>query len=331
MHYLVISIAGLFVFNEDKKLIKHKIFEKKSEKIAEILITKQSPEIEKLKKEFKDLVTEQPNKATKHFRENFRKIVLESKFVKNEKELNQILNQVAIDKTMKEISKMERRDKLIIQSVSALNDLDKILNFMSERLREWYGLHYPEVEIKDHEKFAKQIAKFGTREKFENYSKSMGMELKGEDIKILQTYAERLAKLYGLKKELTDYLEKAVPEEIPNVNALLGSILAARLLTLAGSLERLAKLPSSTVQLLGAERSLFKYLKGRDAKRPPKFGILFLHPDISGSKKEYQGKVARLLSSKLTLAARTDFYTKRDITKQLVKDYKEKLKKILGE
>ena len=72
-------------------------------------------------------------------------------------------------------------------------------------------------------------------------------------------------------------------------------------------------------------------MKGRDEKGPPKFGILFLHPDISGSKKEYQGKVARLLSSKLTLAARTDFYTKRDITKELVKEYKEKLRKILGE
>ena len=69
MHYLVISIAGLFVFNEEKKLIKHSVFKKDPEKIAQVLISKQSPEIDKLKKEFKDLIIEQPNKATKDFRE----------------------------------------------------------------------------------------------------------------------------------------------------------------------------------------------------------------------------------------------------------------------
>jgi len=331
MHYLVISIPGLFVFNEEKRLIKHTAFKKYPEKIAQVLISKEDPEIDKLKKEFKDLVIEQPNEATKYFRQNFREIALETKFVKNNQELNDIINQVAVAKTVKEISKIDRRDKLIIQSVSALNDLDRILNLMSERLREWYGLHYPETDITDHEKFAEKVAKFGDRENFDSFVESMGMKLKKDDINILQSYAEKLKELYKLKEEITEYLEKTVPEEMPNINSLLGSILAARLLTLAGSLERLAKLPSSTIQLLGAEKSLFKYLKGKEKQRPPKFGILFLHPDISGSKKEYQGKVARLLSSKITLAARADFYSKKDMTKELVKDYKEKLKRILGE
>jgi len=330
MHYLVISVAGLFVFNEDDKLIKFKSFKKDPQEIAEILLNRESPEIEDLKKEYEDLVIKQPNKATKYFRENFRKLVLETKFVENEKELNKILNEIGIAQAIKQISKLERRDKLIIQTVSALNDLDKILNFMSERLREWYGLHYPELDIKDHEKFASKIAEFGARQNFKEFSKSMGMELKKDDVEVLQSYAKGLEELYRIKGEITKYLEKIVPEEVPNINALLGSILAARLLTLAGSLERLAKMPSSTVQLLGAEKSLFKYLKGREVKRPPKFGLIFLHPDISNSKKEFQGKIARLLSSKIALAARADFYTKKDMSQELLEDYKEKLKKILS-
>jgi nucleolar protein 56 len=101
------------------------------------------------------------------------------------------------------------------------------------------------------------------------------------------------------------------------------------LLVLAGSLERLAKMPSSSIQLLGAEKSLFKFLKSKEKVRPPRFGLLYLHPDISTNKRELQGKVARLLSSKLTLAARADFYTKNDMSKTLVEDYKKKLAGIL--
>jgi len=333
MYYLVLSPAGLFVFNGENKLIKHRLFEKDPEKVAERLEIfesgKEIKELEELKKEFKDLEIEQPNKASEYFRNNFRKIVFDTKFVKDDLELNNFLNAVNIARTKLKISSIERRDKLIIQTVSALNDLEKILNTMSERLREWYGLHYPELEIRDHEKFASKIAKLGDRKNFEDFVSSMGMELKEDDIKILENYAEELEKMYKLRRELEKYLEKIVPEEVPNLNALLGSVLAARLLAQAGSLERLAKMPSSTIQLLGAEKTLFKFLKGKQVKKPPKFGLLYIHPDISSAKRELQGKVARLLSSKLTLAARADFYTKKDMSKELFKDYKEKLEKIL--
>jgi nucleolar protein 56 len=227
------------------------------------------------------------------------------------------------------ISKIERRDKLIIQTVSALNDLEKILNTISERLREWYGLHYPELDIKDHDKFASLIVEYGNRKNFDNFKNSMGMELKEEDVKILQHYAKQYNELYGLRKEIEKYLEVTVKEEVPNLNALLGSTLAARVLALAGSLEKLAKMPSSSIQLLGAEKTLFKFLKGREKSRPPRFGLLYLHPDVSTNKRELQGKIARVLSSKLTLAARADFYSKKDMSKELVDDYKKKLGKIL--
>ena len=334
MHYLAVCVAGLFVFNEDSKLIKYKLFEKNPEEIAKKIDLfekgEEIPELRDLKNEFGDLVTSQPNKATDFLRENLREIVIKSGFVKNDLELNQILSSFSIAKAKLSISLIERRDKLIVQTVSALSDLEKILNAMSERLREWYGLHYPELEIKDHEKFAEKIAETGQREGFEDFEKSMGMQLKQEDVKVLQEYASQLKSMYVLHKSIEKYLEKIVPEEVPNLNTLLGSILAARLLSLAGSLERLAKMPSSTIQLLGSEKRLFQFLKSKEKdKRPPRFGLLYLHPDISTNKRELQGKIARLLSSKLTLAARADFYSKKDMSKELLEDYKKKLEEIL--
>lgn len=334
MYYLALSVAGLFVFDEKNELIKFKLFNKDPEEVARkiSLLEKgeEIPELRELKNEFKDLESRQPNQATNFFRENFREIVKRVGFVKDDNELSQTLNSFAIAKSKLSISLIERRDKLIIQTVSALSDLEKILNSMTERLREWYGLHYPELEIRDHEKFAEKVAERGLRDNFEDFEKSMGMQLKEDDIKVLQEYASSLKELYVLKKNVEKYLEKIVPEEMPNLNALLGSILAARLLALAGSLERLAKMPSSTIQLLGSEKSLFKFLKSKEKnKRPPRFGLLYLHPDISTNKRELQGKIARILSSKLTLAARADFYSKKDMSKELLEDYKKKLEEIL--
>jgi len=333
MHYLAICVAGLFVFNDKNKLEKFKLFPKDPEEIAKNINSlergEEIKELIELKAEFKDLEINQPNQATEFLRNNFREVILKSGFVKDEFELNNILNEVSIAKAKLSISLIERRDKLIIQTVSALSDLEKILNAMAERLREWYGLHYPELVVKDHEKFAQKISEKGIRDNFEEFDRSMGMQLREDDIKILQDYASRLKELYILEKNIEKYLEKIVPEEMPNLNSLLGSTLTARLLALAGSLEKLAKMPSSTIQLLGSEKSLFRFLKEKKKGKPPRFGLLYLHPDISTNKRELQGKIARLLSSKLTLAARADFYSKKDMTKELLEDYKKKLEEIL--
>lgn len=333
MHYLAFCVAGLFVFNEKNSLNKYKLFDKNSEEIArKIDLLEKGEEIQELKElknDFKDLEVRQPNQASDFLKENFRKVILSTGFVNDEYELNMLLNAVALARAKSKISLIERRDKLIIQTVSALSDLEKILNAMTERLREWYGLHYPEINIRDHEKFAAKVAEKGLRENFEEFDRSMGMKLREDDIKILQEYATQLKAMYVLKEDVEKYLEKTVPEEIPNLTVLLGSTLAARLLALAGSLERLAKMPSSTIQLLGSEKSLFRFLKEKKKGKPPRFGLLYLHPDISSNKRELQGKIARLLSSKLMLAARADFYSKKDMSKELLEDYKKKLEEIL--
>ena len=322
MKYISACILGVFVI-EDDKIVDKILFNKDPEEIAEKLADiENTEEFRSLKKDHKAEYQE-----SDYLNNNLRKLAIDLKFVKDQTELNELISKVSGAKTREKISKTEKRDKLIIQTVSALNDLDKILNYMSERLREWYGLHYPEYKVKDHEKFAEMIDKHGNRENFPGFSKSMGMELTEKDIKMLKQYADQTKEMYELKKEIVQYLEKVVPEEIPNLNALLGSLLAARLMAHAGSLEKLAKMPSSKLQLVGAEKALFKYLKGQQ-KKVPKYGILFTHPDISGASKENQGKIARLLSAKLVLAARADFYSKKDISKELVADYKKKLSEL---
>ena len=173
----------------------------------------------------------------------------------------------------------------------------------------------------------------------------MGMALSEVDLQTVRSYSKTLKENYELKRNLENYLKEVVPKEMPNLNSLLGHLLAARLLALAGSLEKLAKMPSSTIQLLGAEKALFRFLRaeresnrnrgrqpqfGGEKIRPPKFGILFSHPAINTAPENKRGKIARLLSSKLTIAARADFYTKEDRGEQMKKEFEESLKEILS-
>lgn len=338
--YLAACVAGIFVFDERNKIVYNRLFKKDPEEIAKALAELESgklasdvklPEGEIISDyPISGLKQEKPNPGSEYLRQNFRKLAVELKFVKDQAELNKLLTEVNIAKTKTKISVTEKRDKILIQAISALNDLDRIVNTMIERLREWYGFHYPELDV-EHEKYAELVAKFGKRESIEGFESSMGMSLEDSDIEILKNYSKNVKELYNLRKSLEKYLEYAVVKETPNLNAMLGALLAARLLAAAGSLEKLAKMPSSTIQLLGAEKALFRFLREGKKKAPPKHGLLFLHPDITSAPKENRGKIARLLASKLTLAARADFYSKQNISQQLLEDYKKKLEEIKKE
>ena len=250
-------------------------------------------------------------------------------------DLNKLLSQIGIAKSRQTIKTKERKDRLIVQVVSAVGDLDKILNTMSERMREWFGLHYPEFRLRDHFRLAKKIAKYGHRKNFEDFKESMGVELTEEDEMVLKTYAENLANLYKQREVMEKYLDKTTKEEMPNLRGMLGGTLAARLLSKAGTLERLAKMPSSKLQLLGSEKSVFRFMKekkqGIKGAKIPKFGILFTHPDISGSPHDKRGKIARLLASKCTMAARMDYYSNDDRSAELLKDYHVKRDVVLAQ
>ncbi len=222
---------------------------------------------------------------------------------------------------------VEKRDLMIAQGIQTIGDLDKTLNLFMGRLREWYGLHFPELDrlIDKHETYARLITKLGIRDNFsaENLEKeglpktkaqqvaeialaSMGADLRERDLNQVQAMCRNTLELYEVRQSLEKYVDSVIDEVAPNTRALVGSLLGARLIALAGGLKNLAKLPASTVQVLGAEKALFRSL--RTGARPPKHGIIFQHPLIHEAKRWQRGKVARALAGKLTIAARIDAF-----------------------
>jgi nucleolar protein 56 len=212
------------------------------------------------------------------------------------------------------------KDYIVIQAVAGLDDLNKSINIMINRIREWHGLHHPELKVEDHEKFLRLILKGERKESF-------GIELSENDKKALNEAAEMIQVMYKTKNRIEKYLEKLMVEVAPNLTALAGANLGARLIDRAGSLKNLAKLPASTIQVLGAERALFKHLqKGTPS---PKHGVIFQHSVINRAPKAKRGKLARTLGAKLALSARVDYYSK-ELKPFIVKDWKERVKEVLS-
>jgi nucleolar protein 56 len=190
------------------------------------------------------------------------------------------------------------------EAVRATADLDGTLNLIGERLASWASRDAPQlVDVPDER--VKAIAKAlvaatGTEA-------IPGDDLPGPDPDLREA-RRALAELYlateATRTALERSLEAAVPRRAPNLSGLLGPTLAARLIAQAGGLDRLARLPASTVQVLGAERAFFEHLRGRAP--PPRHGLLFLHPTVQGAPKRLRGKLARALAGKAAIAARRD-------------------------
>ena len=193
-------------------------------------------------------------------------------------------------------------DNLITQAIANINELDKIANTMSKRLREWYSLYYPELseETEDHEKYAELVLEQ------ERVQGSFGADLSEFDLEEMKLLAGRIISIYALRKQHELYLEKIMIKYCPNLLELAGATIAARLIELGKGLKHLALLPASTVQLLGAEKALFRHLK--TGSRSPKHGIIINHPLIQTAKRDKKGKAARMLADKLSLCARLDFF-----------------------
>src|SRR3989441_1915113 len=163
------------------------------------------------------------------------------------------------------------------QAVGALDDLQEEENVLVERLREWYGLHFPELApMVDTATYVELVSMHGRRERMPiDHRESVGAEMAEREEAELKALAG-FAKLAGdQRKAIEAYVERSAPELAPNVSAVTGPILAARLVSLAGGVEDLARAPAGTVQLLGAERALFRHL--RTGSRPPKHGGVFQH------------------------------------------------------
>lgn len=216
------------------------------------------------------------------------------------------------------------------QAVRAYDDLVFTDNILSERLREWYGLHFPELEvILSGEIYAKAVSDHGSRldvmTALELKMDSIGSEIDPEDLESVRVLSAALKESYSARAKLERYVESRMAKVAPNISVLAGPVVGARLIMQAGSLKRLASMPSSTVQLLGAEKAMFRHLK--KGSKPPKHGILFQHMLVHTAPSWQRGAIARALASKICLAARADMYSQNDISPVL----KEQLDKRVTE
>ncbi|XP_076272789.1 nop5 ribonucleoprotein [Rhynchophorus ferrugineus] len=218
----------------------------------------------------------------------------------------------------------DKVDTMIVQAVSLLDDLDKELNNYVMRCREWYGWHFPELGkiITDNIAFAKTVKIIGTREhalssdlsdilpeEVEEKVKeaaeiSMGTEISDEDILNIISLCDQIIDMTNYRTQLYDYLKNRMMAIAPNLTVLVGDLVGARLISHAGSLINLAKHPASTVQILGAEKALFRALKAK--KDTPKYGLIYHSQLVGQSSTKNKGKMSRMLAAKAALATRVD-------------------------
>ncbi|KAG9296531.1 hypothetical protein G9A89_015123 [Geosiphon pyriformis] len=238
----------------------------------------------------------------------------------------------------------DKVDTMIIQAIGLLDDLDKELNTYSMRVKEWYGWHFPEMGriVNDNLTFAKVIKKLGVRSNSQNTDLSeilpsdiekdlkeaaeisMGTEIAEDDILNITFACDQVISLSEYRTELYQYLQNRMSAIAPNLSTLVGDLVGARLIARAGSLISLSKQPASTVQILGAEKALFRALKTKH--NTPKYGLIYHASLVGQAGAKNKGKIARVLAGKASLAARIDALgEEKDITAEVGRAYRSKI------
>ncbi|XP_041916245.1 nucleolar protein 56 [Alosa sapidissima] len=226
---------------------------------------------------------------------------------------------------------VNRADNMIIQSIALLDQLDKDINTFSMRVREWYGYHFPELVkiVPDNSTYCRMAKLIGNRKELseENLEameevvmdsakaqaildasrSSMGMDISPIDLINIESFSSRVVSLTAYRLELQEYLRSKMTQVAPNLAALIGDVVGARLISHAGSLTNLAKYPASTVQILGAEKALFRALKTKG--NTPKYGLIFHSTFIGRAAAKNKGRISRYLANKCTIASRIDCFS----------------------
>ncbi len=225
-------------------------------------------------------------------------------------------------------------DKHLIQAINSIDEIDESISKLIERIREWYALYFPEMDlIKNNETYIKLIYENKTKEEIINAksdafpSDMLDIEddINPEDLNIMNNYAKSIYELQQTRKNIINYIDSKMDSIAPNLKLLVGSSLGAKLISHAGGLKRLATYPSSTVQIMGAEKALFRHLKSGD--RPPKYGLIYQHPQVRGAKWWNRGKIARLLAGRISLAVRKDVFT-HDFNPEIFNEFSDRVEEI---
>ena len=293
--YLITKWFGTFLY--DKNGIKEKILFPKNIKSISIRIIKiKKEEIlkeeKKISQNIKDLIVNEIRlKELGEFKPDdpiFKKFEINPDEFGFSNDLLQKVTTIITEKKVEE--ELASEDIQIIQMINTLDDFIEISNLLSERL---------------------------------------------ESLSIIPNSKQKmlpLNKTFLLIKEEIKFLEKQIENEMekiaPNINNIVGSLIGARLISLSGGIKKLAMLPSSTIQILGAEKALFRFKK--EGGKPPKHGIIFQHPYINRAYKNVRGKIARIFAAKISIAAKADAFTKRDISNELKKNLNNRIKEIMN-
>ena len=385
--YIVETPAGVFAVDKDGSVVEKTLFGEKSSEAAEKLRQLQSgnasSELRELvhslrKTGFDTLVTETEavakalksvdgtlarveagTTAVTQFREKLgtdwkgrpkwlKQQKLDVKPILDIEEYEKFIRQVTMELARVAVTAAAaKRDLYAVQAVRAIDDIDKTINLFAGRIREWYGLHFPELDriVEKHDTYARLVADLGVRLNFteENLEKegipkektqhiaasarkSMGASFPEEDLEWLRSFCRDTLELFRFREKAEAYVDGVMKEAAPSTTAILGPLLTARLMSIAGGLQNLAKMPASTMQVLGAEKALFRSLK--TGARPPKHGVIFQYASIHQSPRWQRGKIARALSGKVAIAARVDAFGGDFMGDKLAKDVEKKIHEI---
>ncbi|KYH38770.1 MAG: rRNA biogenesis protein Nop56/Nop58 [Candidatus Hecatellales archaeon B24] len=374
--YLVETAFGLLALNDKGEIMDKAFFPKKPEKAASLLLKIESGEVtsevkrlveklkasgfthlvfenEKLAAAVKDRLkveveVESPSRAGEAVRSNLAETAVEIGYVGKPEQFYDRLREISTWVSRLRVREAAaRKDKVVVQAVSAVDELDKALNVMAGRIREWFGLHFPELNrlVEAHETYARLVASLGGKENFtveklveagvpkgkakaveEAARTSLGAPMDREDLESLQSLCRLCLEGFKMRKTLAERVDKILDEIAPNLKALAGPTISARLISLAGGLEELARLPSSTIQVLGAEKALFRAL--RTGARPPKHGIIFQHPLLHQAPRWQRGKIARAVAGKISIAAKVDVFSGNFVGDRLKADLERRVREI---
>ncbi|PIN78266.1 hypothetical protein COV16_06210 [Candidatus Woesearchaeota archaeon CG10_big_fil_rev_8_21_14_0_10_34_8] len=301
---IITNCLGTFVI-KDSKVIDKKLFKLSQEYNNKKLIIQQQKQLQK----------------------EYPKAVITNKYIfPQQRELLQNMRDYNLQNAKQECKNAIKKEHLIIQAQNAINDIEKSINILAKQIQDWYCLYWPELKNDEIHDFINVIL---TKEK--KQKDSMGADLSKEDQKPIKELAQLIQTLFKEKERLELYIENSTQDCCSNLAAVATSNIAAELLACAGSLQRLAYLPSSTIQLLGAEKALFRHLKKHS--RCPKHGVIMKHPLISKARRSDHGKIARTLAGAISKASKVDYfkgdnYQGHIMIEELEKKLKKKIKTI---
>ena len=328
--YITYCVKGYFAFNSENELISKRLFpdDEIINRLAEIddkqIVAEELEIIDEVSQNYDEIIIESnkrasdynneniivktPNQGGEYLRNNYEEFELDSQ------ELSAIYQNFAIYKIKKESSS---EDKHLIQAINTIDEIDETISKLIERIREWYALYFPEMDtVKNNETYIKLISQNKTKdeilkakpEAFPQDIIDLEEDINPMDLQIMNNYAKSIYEVQQTRKNIEEYIDRKMESIAPNLRLLVGSSLGAKLISHAGGIKRLALYPSSTVQIMGAEKALFRHLKSGD--RPPKYGLIYQHPQVRGAKWWNRGKIARMLAGQISLAVRRDVFTK---------------------